>query len=688
MQCSCIPGRMLCGEDGSVDISEFLADDIKGPGQLICKSTDGGKKGRGDDDDDGPWTAASSSGNSNERECRFEEKSMNQLISDIFGDPAIFLSCTSGECVHYSEVPGYEAPKPPPVTFVWVAFSAGGAVVFVALVSVSLYLLGRHDRYERNDGAVRLPEEENARLVSDHVPASLQFEGISYRLGEKKILQNVRGSVNPGEIMAVMGASGAGKSTFLDLLARRNKRGYVSGTTLVNGKTVTDSEFKRMVGYVDQTETLMSTLTVYETVLYSALLRLPRDMSLDAKKLRTLETLEELGILGIKDHRIGGGDHRGISGGEARRTSIACELVTSPSILMLDEPTSGLDAYNAYNVVESLVSLARNYRRTVIFTIHQPRSNIVALFDRLLLLAAGRIAYSGPFDQCVRYFDDIGQPCPPGFNLADYLIDLTASTMTEKGSGESGTPVAPADGADTERQVEEGLPSAGSAPTDEGERTELRTRHNSVLGMATDASPMNSMRWRRERIAEGLRNAFNTKGNGPQHVSERLQLLFDNYDRSGIAADLQAEIDASTAQAEQQHQNGGNARNGDSSSAAMFEGGDAPFKPWKKAGLWTQFTILSGRAFKNLYRNPLLMLAHYVMAAVLALFCGLLYHNLTTDISGFQNRLGLFFFILSLFGFSCLTSLGVFANERALFVKERANGYYSPVTYFVSKVSD
>lgn len=112
---------------------------------------------------------------------------------------------------------------------------------------------------------------------------------------------------------------------------------------------------------------------------------------------------------------------RSISGGEKRRVSIACELVTSPSILFLDEPTSGLDAYNAFNVVESLVALARNHNRTVVFTIHQPRSNIVALFDQFVVLAAGKLVYSGLFSKCYDYFASIGQPCPPGFNIADFL---------------------------------------------------------------------------------------------------------------------------------------------------------------------------------------------------------------------------------------------------------------------------
>lgn len=154
-------------------------------------------------------------------------------------------------------------------------------------------------------GQIRLPENEAAKLMTDHVPASLHFSNVTYTLGSRTIISNVSGSVKPGQVMAIMGASGAGKSTLLDILARKGKRGTVSKTILVNGREVPNEEFKAVVGFVDQEDTLMSTLTVYETVLYSALLRLPRDMSIEAKEFRTLETLNELGILGIKDSRIG-----------------------------------------------------------------------------------------------------------------------------------------------------------------------------------------------------------------------------------------------------------------------------------------------------------------------------------------------------------------------------------------------
>ena len=156
--------------------------------------------------------------------------------------------------------------------------------------------------------------------MTDHVPAALHFSDLRYTLngsstasaagspsgGARVVLDNIQGIARPGQVTAIMGASGAGKSTLLDLLARKRKRGAVSGTALVNGRVLDDDDaFRDVVGFVDQEDTLMGTLTVYETVLNSALLRLPREMGMEAKRYRTLETMSELGILGIKDVRVG-----------------------------------------------------------------------------------------------------------------------------------------------------------------------------------------------------------------------------------------------------------------------------------------------------------------------------------------------------------------------------------------------
>lgn len=126
--------------------------------------------------------------------------------------------------------------------------------------------------------------------------------------------------------------------------------------------------------------------------------------------------------------------------------------------------------------------------------------------------------------------------------------------------------------------------------------------------------------------------------------------------------------------------------NGSINSEISSESATHRAKSYARVSLGRQFIILSQRTWKNLYRNPMLMLTHYAIAILLAVLCGYLFYGLTDDIKGFQNRLGLFFFVLALFGFSTLTSLTVFSSERLLFVRERANGYYHPITYYAAKV--
>ncbi|KAJ9115056.1 hypothetical protein QFC22_005384 [Naganishia vaughanmartiniae] len=627
IECACVPGRFLCGENGSVNIDDFLSEEVKGPATFQCNS--GGA-------------------------CSFEEPAMNGLINDIFGDKSITLDCDSGECLHYTQVPGYQRPEPTNNNL-WVGLSAGLAAVVFLLASFLLWYLGRAKRHPAGFGGVQLPSDEAAKLMTDHVPATLHFENLSYSINNMAILSDITGSVAPGQVMAILGASGAGKSTFLDILARKDKRGRVTGRLHINGSEIDDENlYRRVIGFVDQEDTLMPTLTVYETVLYSAVLRLPREMSLEAKKFRTLETMNELGILGIKDSRIGESGKRSISGGEKRRVSIACELVTSPSILFLDEPTSGLDSYNAFNVVESLVTLARDYNRTVVFTIHQPQSNIVSMFDRLLLLAKGRMVYSGDFKQCSDHFSSLGYPCPPGYNIADYLIDVTTKASGDH-KGDKTHRVAGLNGStSTTSDVERDSAEAEEAAEELGEQGSMWTRLKDNLSAAVAPKSQTSI-----VIVPA--------------VPERLEDLVNGFRESDQAKITEAEI----------HR----IHNGEGLHGVRAISTDATrLGGYKKASWWTQFKLLSGRAFKNLYRNPLLMASHYVVAIVVAFVCGFFFYKVTNDIPGFQNRLGLFLFILSLFGFSTLTSLGVFANERMLFMRERANGYYSPITYFASKV--
>ncbi|ORY87802.1 putative ABC transporter [Protomyces lactucae-debilis] len=619
IKCSCIPDRMLCGEDGSIDISDFLSEEIKGPGSFSCSSKT--------------------------KSCTFEEPAMNELISDVFGDKSIQLDCNASECLHYTEIPGFQRPAKPSNAGL-IAGSVAGAAILLGLLALILWLTARRSQQTDKLGAIRLTDDESAQLLANHTPATLQFRKVCYEVNGKGILQDVRGNVGPGQVLAILGASGAGKTSFLDILARKNKRGKATGEFLVNGRSVEDHKYKDVVGFVDQEDALMPTLTVYETVLYSALLRLPRDMTAEAKRLRVYETLEELGILHIKDSLIGQEGNRGISGGEKRRVSIACELVTSPSILFLDEPTSGLDSFNAFNVAECLTNLARGYNRTIIMTIHQPRSNIVALFDQLILLARGRVVYSGELSACQTHFESIGLACPTGYNIADYLIDLTMNTTGASqivSPQDSSTPINNEPGTSVHNGEPHSLERCNSVGNESNAWGEVRPR---------------------QRISRATQQRDLFGG------STDLNDLFKRYNDSGVAASIDERIKESI----------------DEASDRPVEMASPLGRGYARIGWFAQFVLLSKRTFKNLYRNPMLLLTHYAIAVLLALLCGYLYFRISNDLSGFQGRLGLFFFILSLFGFSTLTSLNLLVMERTIFMRERANGYYAPITYFMAKV--
>ncbi|KAL6703776.1 FAD-dependent urate hydroxylase [Coniothyrium glycines] len=673
IKCQCIPDRMLCGEDGSVDIGDFLKEEIKGPAEF----------------------RSIASTNSKESGSVFSEPAMNDLISSIFGDESIFLKCDTGECLYQTEVPGYERPVKKINTPLIAGVIAGVALFVVAVILGIWYLTHRNERY----GPIHLSDDEeddNAKLLADHKPAALAFENVGYHLNGRQILSGITGAVHPGELLAIMGASGAGKTTFLDILARKNKIGATSGDFYLNGEKIRDDEFKSVIGFVDQEDTLLPTLTVHETILDSALLRLPKEMSRTSKEQKVEDVERQLGIYHIRNQRIGSEESgRGISGGEKRRVGIACELVTSPSILFLDEPTSGLDAFNAFNVVECLVNLVKNYNRTVVFTIHQPRSNIVALFDQLILLAKGRTVYSGPFESCQAYFDNVGYTCPPGFNIADYIVDLTMHASAARHTIDEDSSLFTRDGLHTSASSAIAVKSIPSINTSELERDLAGSPGTSSTRPKGKRRTSIRQQQERELFTRKKSSAPATAdGSVPPQILEdpdeypplatgstgtNLDILINAYASSDVAANLHEDIAKSVASAHQ-----ANGTNSDQEPNGFIAAGK--LKGFRKVGLFGQFKILSRRTWRNLYRNPMLMLTHYAIAIVLAVFLGFLFYGLTDDIKGFQNRLGLFLFVLSLFGFSSLTILTVFAPERLLFTRERAKGYYSPPAYFLAKV--
>lgn len=252
----------------------------------------------------------------------------------------------------------------------------------------------------------------------------------------KRLLLGLRGHAEPGRIMAIMGPSGSGKSTLLDSLAGRLARNVVmTGNILLNGKKRLESG---SVAYVTQEDVMLGTLTVRETVTYSAHLRLPNNLTKEEVRDIVEGTIMEMGLQECADTVIGNWHLRGISGGEKKRLSIALEILTMPKVLFLDEPTSGLDSASAFFVVQALRNIARD-GRTVISSIHQPSSEVFALFDDLFLLSGGETVYFGEAKMAVEFFAEAGFPCPSRRNPSDHFLrcinsDFDSVTATLKGS--------------------------------------------------------------------------------------------------------------------------------------------------------------------------------------------------------------------------------------------------------------
>lgn len=256
---------------------------------------------------------------------------------------------------------------------------------------------------------------------------------------QKIILDNVSGTVLPEQFVAILGTSGnksyskdilgSGKTTFLNFLSGRTvglgNSLTMSGKVLLNGK-----DRDRMPGsealtcYVQQDDILFQTMTVRECLMFAAFLKLKGTM--EEKAERVDEIIKDLRLHKCQNTKIGGSLFKGISGGERKRTNIGVELVTDPQLIFLDEPTTGLDSHTAASVMETLRALARS-GRTVVSSIHQPSSEIFDNFDRLLLIAQGKIVYFNEAHLSVDYFTSIGYTVPDLCNPADHYMTMISA---------------------------------------------------------------------------------------------------------------------------------------------------------------------------------------------------------------------------------------------------------------------
>ncbi|CAH1101630.1 unnamed protein product [Psylliodes chrysocephalus] len=228
----------------------------------------------------------------------------------------------------------------------------------------------------------------------------------------KHILRNVNGIAYPGELLAVLGSSGSGKTTLLNALTyRSSKEITITGTRCINGVPVNYKKLTGLSAYVQQDDLFIPTLTVKEHLIF--------------QMKRVEEVISEFVLKKCEHTQIGFTDQGGLSGGEKKRLSFAAEVLTNPVLMFCDEPTSGLDSFMALNVLQALKNMTQT-GKTVICTIHQPSSELYAMFDKLMLMSEGQVAFLGTSEEADLFFRSLQAPCPRNYNPADYYIQLLA----------------------------------------------------------------------------------------------------------------------------------------------------------------------------------------------------------------------------------------------------------------------
>uniref|UniRef100_A0A3Q0RQX4 ATP-binding cassette sub-family G member 5 n=1 Tax=Amphilophus citrinellus TaxID=61819 RepID=A0A3Q0RQX4_AMPCI len=241
----------------------------------------------------------------------------------------------------------------------------------------------------------------------------------------RQILNDVSFHVDSGQIMGILGNSGSGKTTLLDAISGRiGNQGTLLGEIFINGRKLKREQYQDCFSYVLQSDNLLSYLTVEETLTYTAQLAL-RKHSADAIKKKVTAVMAELSLSHVAHSVVGGQVFPGISGGERRRVSIASQLLQDPRVVLLDEPTTGLDSMTANQIVVLLAQLARR-NRIVIVTIHQPRSELFRVFNRIAIMSRGELVFCGPTEDMVDFFSQCGYECPEYCNPFDIYVDFTS----------------------------------------------------------------------------------------------------------------------------------------------------------------------------------------------------------------------------------------------------------------------
>ncbi|KAJ3425924.1 abc transporter g family member [Anaeramoeba flamelloides] len=528
-----------------------------------------------------------------------------------------------------------------------------------------------------------------ANLASDGFQGvSVEAKDLSFQIKGKTILNNVNITIEPGNLVCLLGPSGAGKTTLLSTLAgRAPHKGTLYGEVLYGGEELTEDYFPS-ISFTTQDDILLNTLTPTETLNFVGKLVLPKNTTKEERTKRVNTVIQMLKLEHCRDTIIGSYGRRssGISGGERKRLNIGTSLISEPQVLFLDEPTSGLDSNTAFSVISLLKDLSLR-GLTVICSIHQPRQEIFTLFDKSMVLSKGSVIYYGPVRMIRKYFQTFGLHCRSGVNQADWMVQLVE--IKEKNT--YGLPQLEINYKKPKRKRRNKYYFSSSDDLIDS-KSENGTNAPKIVNLKNKKNADKS-----ERDRNGNENRNNTDGNHNQKDGN------DDLDQDIIVSNSDEEY----SNDENDDEFEGEIKNKPGTLAFVKE----LIKRYQKSKLFKlyakpdhclsdQLTARNSVTRNEFYKSWVLIhrgmittirekqkLIKIFAGVFVALFVGSVFYDLPLSQTGVRDRMGLLFFsLIATLLISMISVLHDLPYEKVLFLKESQDRTYSAMAYLNAKM--